>query len=195
MTVPERRLRLFVALPPPRAARDVLARHVARCVALAPEQRWSPVANLHLTLRFLGWVGEDTRERVEAELQRVRHPAFRVRLGGTGRFGSPGRPRVVWVGVEEGLDGLRSLAAAVGEACGRAGQAGDDRPFQPHLTLCRVRRGAALPALPEPPPIPTWEASSFTLFESRPGRGGSVYLPLHSYPFGGAAPPLSGEGE
>jgi len=174
-------LRVFVALALPDAVRAPLGEFLARCAAAAPEQRWAPVANLHLTLRFLGWVGAEEVDRVAAALVAVRRPPFQLGLGGLGRFGTPSRPRVLWLGVAAGREPLAALADEVGARCRAAGVVGDERPYNPHLTLCRVRPGARLPALPDPVPLPPFEAVSFTLLQSRPGPGGSVYVPLHEF--------------
>lgn len=181
MSTPGTRSRLFVALPLPDGVRSALARYLERCAELAPEQRWAPPANLHLTLHFLGWVEAEPMARVAAELAGVRRPPFRLQIGGLGRFGTAARPRVLWVAVVVGQDALAALAAEVALACRRAGVVGDERPYNPHLTLCRVRSGTRLPALPEPDPLPPWEAHSFTLFQSRHGPRGSVYVPLREY--------------
>ncbi len=181
MSTPGTRSRLFVALPLPDPIRERLTGYLARCAEVAPEQRWAPAANLHLTLYFLGWTGGEEMTRLAEALTEVRAPAFRLALGGLGRFGSPARPRVVWIGVVAGRDSLGVLAEEVAAACRRAGVVGDERPYNPHLTLCRVRPGARLPALPEPVELPGWEARSFTLFQSRPGPRGSVYVPLREY--------------
>lgn len=182
MSTPGTRSRLFAALPLPDGVRETLAGYLERCAELAPEQRWAPPANLHLTLYFLGWVEADPMARVTAALAGVRRAPFRLRIGGLGRFGAAARPRVLWVDVLAGRDALGALAAEVALACRRAGVVGDERPYNPHLTLCRVRRGTRLPALPEPDPLPAWEARSFTLFQSRPGPRGAVYLPVQEYP-------------
>lgn len=184
MTTPEARRRLFVALALPDAVREELAGYLAACAALASEQRWAPPANLHLTLHFLGWIGPEPMARVAEALSGVRRPPFTLRIGGLGRFGTAARPRVLWVDVMAGREPLAALAGEVALACREAGVAGEDRPYNPHLTLCRVRPGTRLPALPEPPPLPAWEARSFVLFQSRPGPRGSVYVPLHEYLLG-----------
>jgi 2'-5' RNA ligase len=181
VSTPGTRSRLFVALPLPDQVREPLAGYLARCAELAPEQRWAPVANLHLTLYFLGWVGEEAMTRLLSGLAEVQAPALKLELGGMGRFGTSVRPRVLWIGVAAGREPLAALATEVARACRRAEVIGDERPFNPHLTLCRVRHGAPLPALPEPVRLPAWEAGWFTLFQSRPGPRGSVYLPLREY--------------
>lgn len=190
MSIPGTRSRLFVGLALPDGVRAELAGYLERCAAAAPEQRWAPPANLHLTLHFLGWVEAGPMAGVAAELTKVRRSPFGLQIGRLGRFGTAARPRVLWIDVVAGREALGSLAAEVAVACRRAGVAGDERPYSPHLTLCRVRRGTRLPDLPGPPPLPPWEVRSFVLFQSRPGRGGSVYLPLREYrlePF--TAPP------
>lgn len=181
MSSPGTRSRLFVALALPDALRAAIASYLARCAALAPDQRWARAANLHLTLYFLGWVEEEAAARLMGELATVRATAFRLGLSGLGRFGTANRPRVLWIGVTAGREPLARLAADVAAACRRSGVVGDERPYNPHLTLCRVRPGTRLPELPEPDPLPAWEARSFTLFQSRPGPGGAVYEPLREY--------------
>ena len=184
MSTPGTRSRLFVALPLPDEVREPLADYLTRCAELAPEQRWAPAANLHLTLYFLGWVETDAMTRLAEALAEVRRPPFQLQLGGLGRFGTAARPRVLWVGVEGGREPLAALAAEVSRVCHRAGVVGDDRPYSPHLTLCRVRSGTRLPGLPEPVSPPVWKARFFTLFESRPGPRGAVYAPLGEYLLG-----------
>jgi RNA 2',3'-cyclic 3'-phosphodiesterase len=181
MSSPGTRSRLFVALALPDEVRAPLARYLAQCAELAPDQRWAPAVNLHLTLHFLGWVEPEAMTRVAAALEGVRRPAFKLELGALGRFGTAARPRVLWIGVAGGREPLAALAAEVARASREAGVVGDERPYNPHLTLCRVRSGARLPALPEPPPPLAWKARSFTLFQSRPGPRGSVYVPLQAY--------------
>ncbi len=181
MSVPGTKYRLFVALPLPDDVRGELAGYLERCARLAPEQRWAPPANLHLTLHFLGWVEPGAMAAVRAELEGVRRPPFEVQIGGLGRFGNGSRTRVLWVDVTAGRDSLGVLAGEVAEACRRAGVVGEERPYNPHLTLCRVRSGTRPPALPELPQLRAWEARGFTLFQSRPGPQGSVYVPLREY--------------
>lgn len=194
MSTPEPRLRVFVGLPLPDAVREPLGEYLTQCARLAPEQRWSPPANLHLTLHFLGSVGAGRVDRVAEALAAVRQPPFRLQLGGLGRFGTAARPRVLWMGVAAGRAPLSALAGAVAARCREAGVAGDERPYNPHLTLCRVRPSSRLPDLPDPVGIPGWDVGSFMLFQSRPGPRGSVYVPLREFELGDfGAPPGNSE--
>lgn len=175
---------MFVGLALPEDVRAALGEYLAECARLAPEQRWAAPANLHLTLHFLGSIDAAAVERVAEALGGIRRPAFELRLGALGRFGTPARPRVLWLGVAAGEQPLAALAGDVAARCREAGVAGDERPYNPHLTLCRVRPGARLPNLPAPGPIRGWTVASFTLFQSRPGPRGAVYVRLREFEMG-----------
>ena len=62
-------------------------------------------------------------------------------------FPNPRRPRVLWVGLEGDLNALAGLQAAVEQAVTGLGYAAEERPFSPHITLGRVRRGVSGAAL------------------------------------------------
>jgi 2'-5' RNA ligase len=180
--VPDR-IRAFVALTIPQPQRDQLGAYVAEGGRLAPGHRWVQPEALHLTLRFLGHVEPVVLARVSAGLALVRAAPFRLGLGGVGTFGPRPAPRVVWLGITEGLAACAALAAAVERMCREAGLEAESRGFRAHVTLARARdEGARLPDLPEPPRLEPWTVSELVLFESRlGGQAGPRYLPLDTY--------------
>jgi 2'-5' RNA ligase len=139
--------------------------------------------NLHLTLRFLGAVRRETLDRLAAGLRAVRRDPFEVRLGEVGTFGRGSAVRVVWLGVEEGKAALAGLAGLVEAECRDAGLEPEPRPYNPHLTLGRVRerRGNALPELPQPPAVAPWTVAGFHLYQSRLGPSGAVHSVLEDF--------------
>lgn len=149
---------------------------------MAPRFRWTPAANLHLTLRFLGHVEQSVAEGIAERLGDLDLRAFDVRLGEVGTFKRSRLARVVWMGLGEGEERMRDLAAAVEAECVRAGLEPEERRFTAHLTLARARArdGAALPELPAPPQMPGWRAEELVLYRSHLGRAGSVYEPLRT---------------
>ncbi|MFQ5883156.1 MAG: RNA 2',3'-cyclic phosphodiesterase, partial [Candidatus Methylomirabilales bacterium] len=60
-------------------------------------------------------------------------------LAGLGTFPPKGRPRVVWVGVEQGAEEVVKLQGRVEEVLLPLGFPREERPFHPHLTLGRVK--------------------------------------------------------
>src|SRR5690242_4594126 len=173
-------VRAFFGLPLPEAHRAALDPFLARCGALAPEFRWTPAANLHLTVRFLGQVETVLAEGIADRVGAAAPASFEVRLGDLGTFKRGRLARVVWLGLGAGAGDAGALAELVEAECVRAGLEPERRRFNAHLTLARARSrdGSQLPALPDPPDLPSWSVSELILYRSRPGRGGSVYEPL-----------------
>jgi len=136
-------VRLFFAVNLPADEQERLHHATARLRATDLPVRWVPPQNLHVTLRFLGTVAEPVVAAVQDAGARAAEglAPFDARLGGIGAFPNARRPRVIWVGVRDAEPLLR-LHAALERALAPLGFAPEDRAFQPHVTLGRVRDGA-----------------------------------------------------
>ncbi len=180
--VPSHELRLFFGLPLPERHRQALDSYIAECTAIAPSFRWTPAANLHLTVRFLGHVDPALAEGIADRVAAARPLGFEVRLGGAGSFGRGRLARVVWLGLADGEEAIGELARLVEAESVAGGLDAESRRFHAHLTLARARprEGAPLPPLPGPPDLPGWRAGELVLYRSRLGRAGSVYEPLRT---------------
>jgi RNA 2',3'-cyclic 3'-phosphodiesterase len=176
------KVRAFLGLPVPEEQRNQLGAYLAACSSVAPEFRWTPAGNLHLTVRFIGSVEREVVDQVAQRLDELALRGFELGLGEVGTFTRGRLVRVVWLQIRAGADPACELAAQVEAECVRAGLERELRPFQPHLTLARARArdGAELPPLPTAPYLPPWRAEELVLFSSRLGRSGAVYEPLRS---------------
>jgi len=126
-------VRTFVAVVPPPEALAPLVRAVAPLRADYAAS-WVPEERLHLTLAFLGELGEGAAAEVAGTLRAAaaeREP-IALRLRGGGAFPRPERARVLWAGVDGDVDALASLADVVRT---------DATPYVPHVTVARLRRG------------------------------------------------------
>lgn len=95
--------------------------------------------NLHVTLKFLGGVDEAAIPEVVRLLSGPEVGPFRARLFGVGAFPSVSRPRVIWVGFEEGREELIGLMRWVDSRLRRLGFPREEREPHPHLTIARVK--------------------------------------------------------
>ena len=136
-------MRLFVGLAPTVAALDDLD---AACAPLRPgrgDLRWTGRSRWHVTVAFLGEVGDDSLPRLLPRLERAarRHLAFGLSLASAGAFPSPARANVLWAGVSGDRKALGELAMSVGAGARRAGAPPPDegRRYRPHVTLARCR--------------------------------------------------------
>ncbi len=147
--------------------------------------RWIPLENLHVTVRFIGHVPDD---RAPAVISTVVAPLaarpFDIRLGACGVFPRSGPPRVIWIGVEEGLSSLASIHEELNRRLAPLGFEPEERPFSAHLTLARIKdvRGAAKAirqAVTAVEPRPArCRVTHATLFQSRLSPAGSRYEAL-----------------
>ena len=175
-------IRLFVALGLPT---DVCER-LALVRAPLPGARWVAPENMHVTLRFIGEVEPPMAEDVDDLLSHIDAPRFDIRLTELGTFGSRGRVRALWAGVEHS-ELLDHLQAKIETACGRAGLAPEGRKFHPHVTLARCKNvreapAAAFAATYGGFDLPAIPVDAFTLFSSHTGGAGAIYTPEAVYP-------------
>ncbi len=196
-------MRVFVAIELPGSLRTWLV-DAQRAIAdaLAPAEvraavRWTPVENIHLTLRFLGEATEEQRGRLTDGLASIAaaHARFDLALAGVGCFPNYRRPSVVWSGIAGQLDLLNALQRPIETLARSAGFVAEERPFSPHLTLARVRRdaspatlakvGDALKTLSRDPATARWSsplpARTIALIHSDLRPTGPLYTPLARY--------------
>lgn len=158
MPEPTTTWRLFLAVPLDEASRRALAHTVT---AAALPGRAVPPSNWHITLRFLGDLDPPTRQSVHAAMSAAGSaagsafdlgPPFTLRLTGIAAFPTAARARVLVARVEDptdvahddDVDGRGRLAAIAAHAEVAATSAGlppERRPFTPHVTLARLRKG------------------------------------------------------
>lgn len=145
---------------------------------------WVSPDRAHVTLHFIGDLVES---RVGELATVVRRPldvaAFDLALGGLGLFPPRPRPRVLWVGVERGSEGLGHVREEMGERLVALGLPLEERSFSPHVTLARFREPGPMAVRSVvdgagPSHIGTCRVTSVTLYQSRPGAGGATYTPL-----------------
>lgn len=186
---PSGRLRLFVAASVPGPLLAQLERATSPLRERWPSARWAPVANQHVTLKFLGSVDEGLLDPVRAAAATVAlgHRASELRLGLPGVFPSRRRAKVLWIGIDDPHELLSSLAHDLESHLAQLGFPAEGRVFRPHLTLARfkdpVRVGAELP------PLDLYDAHAFKidrvdLFRSHLHPKGARYEILESFPLG-----------
>ena len=178
-------IRTFVAVFPPPEVREALFQ-AARNLPTSGDFRLVGKEKIHLTLMFLGDVAEDDLDNVKRVLQpiRERHDPFEVSISAFGAFPSDRKARILWAGVEEGSEHLRTVAEDVENLLAPAGFERETRPYVPHLTLGRARtRRTELDTSETSPPALRFTVSALDLVKSTPSKNGINYSILATYPF------------
>ncbi|MEO7664491.1 MAG: RNA 2',3'-cyclic phosphodiesterase [Candidatus Limnocylindrales bacterium] len=184
--------RLFVAVPVPEDVASAVGAVIDSTRAALGDDaraiRWVQMAGLHLTIRFLGPTPPDRIPEIRAAVDAVTadHARFAVRLAGAGAFPEAGRPRALWIGISEGVDGLAAIAGDLETRLAAAGWQMERRPYRPHVTVARtdgIRVGpVAATILAEVASVLDvgFEADRIVLYRSHLGSGPGRYEPLHS---------------
>jgi len=177
-------MRLFLAVELPDPLKQVLTG-----LGGADGVRWARSEVLHLTLRFLGEVEPDLVPDLIAALRPIlaSHPPLDLVLEGGGAFPRRGRPRVLWVGVGGQVGALRALVADTEAALADLGFETERRPYSPHITLGRVKRGRPrelVERLESLGRLGDFRATEVVLFESHLRPSGAQHLPLERFSLG-----------
>lgn len=103
---------------------------------LPEDSKLNLVKEFHMTLKFLGDVGEDKIDTIKALLSNISFAQFTAKIGGMGVFPDEKMIRVVWVGIEP-KDAITGLQQEIEKAL--LDMFPKDARFHPHLTLARVK--------------------------------------------------------
>jgi len=193
-------MRSFIALELPTEAKSAAAKIMAELKPSGANVKWVKPQGLHLTLKFLGEVDPKRLPALCQALARAcaGRPPLGLGLAGVGAFPGPARPQVVWLGVTGQVPELGELASAVEKEMEGLGFAPENRPFRPHLTLGRLRRGRDKRARPDTAGLsqalaslvafkgPDFKADKVALMKSTLTPAGAVYEQLHQIILGRA---------
>jgi 2'-5' RNA ligase len=183
--------RIFLALNFSVAATRKIAEEVDRHKAAMGEAgfrvAWVPAANLHLTLKFLGSVGEEVVEGVTGACRRVaaRHTPIEAKAVGLGAFPSAQKPNILWVGVESS-PALAALQRDVEGAMVELGFEKEERAYHPHVTVGRVKehRGSAADLWKSDALLASSALAEIIVYESRTRSAGAEYVARARVPLG-----------
>lgn len=186
----QRTIRAFIAFEISDEARTEISRVEKGLKASEADVKWVAPASMHLTLKFLGNVVEESLPRLSGQLDGIAavSAAFDAVLHDLGVFPGWDHPKVVWVGLSEGAARMTEVASMVEEAMEIEGFAKEGRRFSPHITIGRVRtlknkdklRKIAADTRINPA---CSRISRIVLFKSELTPKGSVYTPLHAAEF------------
>jgi RNA 2',3'-cyclic 3'-phosphodiesterase len=146
------KIRSFVAVAVPADTRQVLTAVAQELNRLLPDNapsspvRWVKCEQMHLTLRFLGDTPLAKLPEITAAMDWITSgkPSLSIQLDKLGCFPNPRRPRVIWAGISGQVEELGALQRELEAALVPLGWPPEGKPFQPHLTLGRVKDGRAV---------------------------------------------------
>jgi 2'-5' RNA ligase len=179
-------IRSFVAVNIPDNTRKSIVELQDQLKHYQGDVRWVRAESIHITLKFLGDVIEEQIGQVAQSIQGAVSGVqpFDVCIRGVGVFPNERKPRVLWLGIQEGAEKLIKLAVRIEEGCFKLGFKKEERKYSAHLTIGRVRSFKRIASTLEAMRTVGFEGSSFRISEvdlmkSNLLKTGAVYTVLH----------------
>ena len=142
-------IRSFIAVDTAPEVKTAIVDVEERLRATNAEVRWESIEKFHITLKFLGNVGEAKLHSLENRLEEVLSPfpAFNMTYQGVGCFPNQHHPRIIWIGAENDDGTLRRIQESIEGVAESFGFQREERQFHPHITIGRVKGSKNLKAL------------------------------------------------
>lgn len=149
---------------------------------------WTPSDNLHITTKFIGEYPDERLPQLRETIGALPPTgAFKLGIRGIGWFPNPHQPRVLFAGVDA-PPALSELASSTDAALAALGVKLESRPYNPHLTLGRIKPPSdlanlrrAIAALPSSD-FGVFNASRHLLYLSKTEPEGTRYSVLAEFP-------------
>jgi 2'-5' RNA ligase len=148
--------------------------------------KWVLPEKIHLTLKFFGNIEESKVDPIVQSIGGLiqRTSPFSIKVQGVGAFPHSKNPRVVWMGLTDEQEVLATFQKELEGTLAKIGFEPEGRPFQPHLTLGRVRTSRGKDDLVgkmekhREKEFGSVEVEEVVLFKSELTPTGPIYTPL-----------------
>ena len=176
-------IRVFIAIELDKETQSYLSNIQSELKETEADVKWVKSENIHLTLKFLGNIDLSKINQIKEILTKIsqENTEFTIELSGIGAFPKMEYPRVIWIGIEKNQDKVIKITEDLQERLTTLGIPEENRPFQAHLTLGRVKSNLNRSILVEKlkniklPQKPSQSVNKLTLFKSTLTPGGPIY--------------------
>ncbi|MEE9913158.1 MAG: RNA 2',3'-cyclic phosphodiesterase [Deltaproteobacteria bacterium] len=190
----EKNIRAFLALEIPEDILNTVSRLQEKLKRdISGRISWTRPQAQHLTLKFFGDVSLDDVQKISAAVQNRVAPglSLNLQIEKLGVFPDARKPRVLWCGTSGNIEKLAALQKQLDADFALIGFSKEDRPFQAHLTLARIKDPREVSGIGEALTKQTnFSAGEFhirelILFQSKLTPQGSKYTRLSTFPLAG----------
>lgn len=136
------KLRLFIGIELPLFVQEALSKAQRALKKAGADVKWVEVHNIHLTLKFLGYVKNDKVDSIKKAISQTlkNTSSFEISIcKEINAFPSIKNMRVLWIGIEKGNDIIQKIQAQIEDDLEKIGIEKEERKFTPHLTLGRLK--------------------------------------------------------
>ncbi|RJP14535.1 MAG: RNA 2',3'-cyclic phosphodiesterase [Candidatus Abyssobacteria bacterium SURF_5] len=134
-------VRMFVAITLHGSLHTTLGEIIGKLSSSGAKVKWVEPENVHLTLKFLGNVEEERLPEIFAACGRAAEGfgPIDLEMRALGCFPNNKSPRIVWLGIQRGVEAVTRLQEKVERELQAIGFSKEEKPFRAHLTIGRVK--------------------------------------------------------
>lgn len=176
--------RLFISLNlPDNVIKQIIGLRDKIC--LEKNIKWEPLEKLHLTIKFIGDVSNEMKDKISNELLFVNnYQTIKCSFSKFGFFYRDDKPFILWAGLNVDKT-LFNLIAKLNTKLEKLSIPIEQRKFNPHITLLRIKNDSGINFVNNFKnftfePI-LFTANSITLYKSILQSKGSKYFEIKNY--------------
>jgi 2'-5' RNA ligase len=185
-------MRLFLALHPDKEIVNELEKTIELLKSVKADVKWVNKEALHITLKFLGETDKTRVNGIAPLLSKLAMEIkpFNISSEKLAAFPDMVKPKGLFSVISSGKDEIIAVAKKIDEMLVQAAFKREERPFNPHITLGRVKGASNLPKLSEllltvNMPKIEQRVKAFYLLKSELIGNRSVYKDLEEFKFAG----------
>ena len=136
------KIRTFIAVNLSSDIKEYLSSLMGNISIPESKIKWVDKDNLHITIKFLGYLSQEKIELIKSELKEItsQHKPFLIQLSSyIGVFPTYTMPRIVWIGIKEGVNRLEELYNSIEINFFKGGFLKEEKGFSSHITIGRVK--------------------------------------------------------
>ena len=130
--------RLFLALDLPEPTIEYITKLRNEIYNSSEKVKWESEDKLHLTIKFLGDVGDYLTELIIDRMEMFAFPKIDAEFSEFSFFKKNNELKILYAGINENSEMIK-LHSKIEAECGLLGFKKEDRKFKPHLTLLRIK--------------------------------------------------------
>ena len=183
-------MRTFIGMKLDDHTREKIGAALKPFKKIATPIKWVKPKNWHLTIKFIGEVNEEKKERIIESMKATPFAVqpFEIVISGFGKFGQGNDLNIFWAGILAN-ETLQKIYFQIEDALEKIHVKRESREFKPHLTLGRNRKHfnfksfAAMIEKERTGPIASFKTPGFQIYQSILTPEGPIYNIIEEIPF------------
>ncbi len=182
-------MRIFIGIKLDDTVLDAMEKFLKPFKKINSPMKWTKRENLHITLKFIGDVPDETYSKIESRLTNTDFNTgpIDIKFTGCGKFGKGRDMNIFWIGMEKN-EILEDMFNRIENSLEKTGIPKETRKFKPHITVARNKKSFNFKSFFQliddnsERLISEFTITGFQVFKSKLAPEGPIYTVLKEIP-------------